>query len=144
MRHTIAAGTDSFFDCDLGTGARYAQLLRVTGSTLESIAFNTAVGPFTDSGGTIAANVAFVGSAVRGATTIEAWKNGVSGGSTATTGTPQTTTTTPLSLGALASVAANALLDGRIYGALMLGREFTTTERQNMESYMAVKSGVTL
>ena len=78
---------------DNGTPKRLAQFLRNGGSSaVQSIAFDNAGNPFTDSAGDPSTNQVLL-FAIRTATTIEIYLNDTSDGSTGTTGTPATFTT---------------------------------------------------
>jgi hypothetical protein len=108
-------GVQSVIDADDLSFSRVSQLLRNNAGALEVIAFNTAVGTATDSGGSITAATPVVVSEITTGTTTESFINGTgSGGSTGTSGTPQSGTAR-LTVGAF-DAGATAFLTGRVYG----------------------------
>lgn len=117
------------------TGARQAQYLVTSSATLQSIAFNTAGGPFTSSasGLTTAAHVV---SAIRGATSIMAALDGTNATSTTTSLTPSSFTT-PLSLVAV-NTSGGSNFNGLI-GDVVLTATATTSVKQKCEGFMAWK-----
>lgn len=137
-------GTQVILDADNTAAVRYAQMLRRSTTSAQAIAFNTAVGATSETMGTVGAVVPHYMSAIRSATALEGWLDGVSNGATAATGTPQTATR-PVTWGANragASGSLTAFLAGRIYGGLYIGRQFTPTERLSIDTIMKTKAGV--
>lgn len=142
-QNSSVTGVHSVVDTDsnAGAGTRHGQNLRQNGTALESIAFNTSNSAFTDAAsGTLAINTPVIGSAVRGATTVEAWCNGVSNGSTATTGTP-TAVSTRLSIASNGggAGAGTAWLAGGMSEVVSVPRALATYERELVEGYLAWK-----
>lgn len=137
---TIAAGTPCVFQCDNGAGKR--QDLRRNAGVLESVVLDTTPTAFVDSAASVTATEVCVLSATLGTgKLVECRKNGATNGTTAVSGTLNTGTNS-FFLGCRNSAAD--FLDGNFYGGIWLGREPTTTERANMESWCASKCGVTL
>lgn len=132
---------DAILNTDNGGGSRHAQQLRFSGnSTVQSIAFNTAPGAFTDGeGGT---NTGFqVLSAVRSAAAVQAWVNGTSGGSTATTGTPAAPSVAAW-LGMTSGASTSENLTGDIAEILYYNSALSTADRDAVESHLGAKYGI--
>jgi hypothetical protein len=138
-------GSRSLIDADNDNAAdRYAQFIKNNATTLEAIAFNTAASAFTDSGGLVEIGKPYYVTAMRSSSGVEVWKNGVSNGTTATTGTAESSSQA-VTIGANRSGAlgaAVAFFDGDLYGALYLGRLFTQTERVGVDAYLKAKVGL--
>lgn len=108
-------GVQSVIDADDLSFSRVSQLLRNNAGALEVIAFNTAVGTATDSGGSITAATPVVVSEITTGTTTESFISGTgSGGSTGTSGTPQSGTAR-LTIGSF-DAGGGSFLTGRVYG----------------------------
>jgi hypothetical protein len=127
----------------LSGSKRKAQLLRsVATGEGSSVAFNDSGTNFSDlSGVTPAANEVFVASARADSSGLECWVNRSSNGSTAITGT-LAAMATRLVLGARADI--RNYFNGQMFGAVVVNGSSTTAERNQLEDYIASKSGVTL
>lgn len=128
---------------DLSTGTRTIGALptiaifgRTSLTNFQAVAFDTTPTPFIDGPGafTVTLGVARVHSSVRSPTTLETWADGVSNGPLATTGTPNTSPSAILQVG-------TTLFVGDLAELIVYARALTTTERQQVESYLKAKWG---
>lgn len=125
----------SVVDCD--SNNRVAQALRVNSGSLESIAFATPVAAYTDAMPTVADNVTCIASSVRGLTTVEAWLNGVSNGSTSTLGI-NATASSRLMLGGN-DTFNNQWMAGQLGEVITYNSALSSTDRATVESYLITK-----
>jgi hypothetical protein len=105
-------------------------------------AFNTAFTSFDDFGGGVSADTFYLISAVRDGSSVETFLNGVSsGGSTATTGTPEPgVSATPLFLGSDSGRSfGTQRLIGDIAEVIGYPTALSSTDRQAVEAYLAAK-----
>jgi hypothetical protein len=138
-RPTTVSGARNIFDQTAG-GAQIAQYIRHNGTTVEAIAFSGG-SAFTDTvPSAVAANVAKCYSVTRSATAVEIWVDGVSNGPTVATGTPTVLANQALTIGANQS-AGFQFFQGDIAEVIAYNRVLTTTERQQVESYLKTKWG---
>lgn len=123
-----------------GATARMAQAIRCNALTVESVAFNVGSSAFTDAAGTaISASTFLCASAVRGASAVEARVNGSSNGSTATTSTPALGSAAVLGVG---GSGRGLGLVGDIAEVIVYSRALDSTERAQVEEYLATKWGL--
>lgn len=133
-------GTD-----DYTNPTRIAQFLRfnMTSGVIESIAFDTTPTAFADASASYAAGFnTMIG--LRGATSIEAYMNGGTNGSTSTTGTPETAADKLIvfSVRVGTSPALTETLTGDIGEVILYNRELTSSERAQLETYLNDKWAV--
>jgi hypothetical protein len=140
---TVAAGIATVVDADNEVGNRPPQMIRRSAADVQAIRIHGGV--VTDAAGaTLTANKSFMASAVQvGSTTIEAWVNGASDGSSALSGSSATRTST-LQVGAHLNVSVfSQYWNGLIAEVLVFDRALTTSERLALERHLIAKWGVT-
>lgn len=136
-----AASQAIIVDQDGASGtARVAQYIRTgTAGQLQAGAFNTASGnTFTGNGG-IASGIWHLMEIRRSPLLLEAFVDGISDGTTATTGTPRTTTG-PLAIGS--RVTGVNFTKGMIAEVLFFNRALAAHERRWVERYLMQKYGL--
>jgi hypothetical protein len=120
-----------------GVTARQAQAIRCNALTLESVGFNVAGSAVTDAAGTaLSASTFLCASAVRTTGAVESWVNGSSNGSTSIAGTPNLGAIAQLGIG---GSARNLGLTGDMGEAIIYSRDLNSTERGQVEAYLAAK-----
>ena len=141
VRFNSNTGVQHIIDADSNVG-RLAQILRNSAGILETIAFAVPLAVFADSGPAITAASNCVISQVCTGAAAEAFVNGAGNGATAMTGTPASMATA-FKLGASSQGGEYTLTagyyGGRNYGALIVGRALTATERAGLEGWLAGK-----
>lgn len=108
--------------------------------TAQLVAFNSVKGAFTDSQAITMTNLSIM-SGIRGSNYVQIWVNGVSDGSTATTGTPMTVTDYAeigQSLGTAFS-ATDQYLGGDICEVIIYTSALSDTDRSSVENYLNAK-----
>lgn len=108
--------------------------VRVNGGNAQCLAFDSVGSATTDSGSALVNNTPFVLIATITTTAVEIWVDNSSAGSTALTGTRQTNSA-QFYLGS--HVAFNAWLAGKIYGVVQGSGTLSSTDRGNLQTYMA-------
>lgn len=132
-----SSGVYMVLDQDPGSGTRLPQLLRMFSSKWESIAF-VGSGARTDPSATLFIAELEIISARADATSVEVWRDRTSNGSTATGGA--------LNTGSIAFRVSNSSsgFDGRMCEIVVYDSALSTSDREEVESYLADKWGVTL
>jgi hypothetical protein len=134
--------TYCLIDSDLVGTNRLSEVIRLDGLTPQSIAFNTAGDAFTDAGPDFSVSTPAALSSITAAATVEVFTDGVSGGSTAITGTMKTG---PAGVRIGANRTDVAHFVGRLYaGAVQIARAYTSDERAAVEAWIAERSGVVI
>lgn len=133
-----AAALGSVLDGDDGTN-RWAQHLRHNGGNLEALAFDSGDAAYTDMQAWTSTSFKVL-SAVRGASSVQAWVASTSDGSTATLNT-NNTDTTPLTIGSHAAIASQ-LWNGHILEVLLYNSALSAGNRGLVETYLATKWAV--
>lgn len=141
-----AANTGGFSIADQDNDAapnRTAQFLRTFNNNLESIAFNNTGSAFVDAGPSMGvANQSYIVSSTRTTTSVESFVNGVSNGSTAVTGTGNTTSAI-FSIGAY-NGGTLSHWPGDIAEVIIYNRNLTASERATVHSYLQDRYAVTV
>jgi hypothetical protein len=108
--------------------------LRTSSGQAQATSFDNGGGQTSDSAATLTAATPVVLIATITPTAVELWVDNVSDGSTALTGT-RTTASSRMYIGSL--VAAVNFLPGRIYGIVQGSGTLSSTNRANLQTYMA-------
>lgn len=135
-----------------GKTDRLGQLIRVAIdlSYHRAVAFDTSVNNYADNSGETVTDQTFtIFSAVRDTSTIEAFTNGNSDGSSAVSGTAETGGNSPLAIGVTARHLEDFLIAGNPhngYIAEIIGYEaaLTSSQRAGVESYLAARYGISI
>jgi hypothetical protein len=130
----VNTGTQSPIDAD--AAVRVSQLVRLNGGHVETIAFKNDGTPFTDSGPNIAATTSLVLSERTSTTTTEAYIGGTGNGSTAVSGTMQSSAV-QLAIGN--SPANGQPLNGRFYGGAVYKGVISAGDHTNLVNYLQAK-----
>ena len=136
------SGTKTGVDQDSAANPTRLFEIRHSNDIVQALAFNTASSAFiaASAAGTAVVGAGKVYSAVRGATSVQLWVDGVTAGPTTTTGTPAITNQYPFSLGGSRGAAGGAQYwFGSIAEVVVYSRALTTTERQQLETYLRTK-----
>lgn len=132
-------GIQSVIDADnFNASQRLSQLLRNNAGTAETIAFNNAVTPFTDSGLSITLGNKTVLSEITTTTTTEVFVGGTGNGFTAVSGT-LFNTATKLSVGCSNFASANQFFAGQFYNGMVLKGALNSTDHSNLVTYVNSK-----
>lgn len=132
FRLDVTTGVQNIVDGDDVT--RVSQLLRSNAGTPETIAFNTAVTPFTDSAAALSATTNTVLSEITNSTSTEVFVNGTGNGSTAVTGSLQAGSAR-MTIGGIGGGSAAQYLDGRVYGFAVWKGALGTADHASAVSY---------
>jgi len=138
LRQTTTGSTCAPFNA-MNVGNPVAQMLILGTGWLQAHAYNTADAMFQHEPGTIGVNTIACVSSLRTATTVDVRKNGVAGGTTATTGTPKATAVI-FNIGAAYNDSQNFV--GEFAEFFMYNRALNSTERANAEAYLKTKWGI--
>jgi hypothetical protein len=141
---TSLTGSQKIIDQDgLVAANRVANFIRLNGAAPTASAFNNVPTSFTDSAANLTISTAAVVVESTTPSAVEVWNNGASNGSTAVTGTLQTTAGL-VRLGARQPDASTEKYTGRLYAAVLLARALTAGERASLQTYLGTKNGVVL
>lgn len=123
-----------------GTPNNVAQFLYVESGTLTTLAWLSGGASLTQAfGGSIVSNTTYLVGAVNSASTLTAYRNGVSG-TPVSHGALTTASNSTYVLGGMSST--DDRLTGDIYEVVVFSNALTTTQRLHMENYLADKWGL--
>jgi hypothetical protein len=128
---SVAAGVQGILGADPGSGTRIAHFHRINGSVADSVALDTAVTGYTDTGATVTTASAQTIAEVTSTTAIECFVDNVSGGSTAIS-TALKTGATEAELGSF----VGAYFGGNWYGSFIYKGLMSSGDRSSAQTYM--------
>lgn len=135
-------GVHNILDQDNQSTQRIGQYLRINGSNLEALTFDTAVIAYTDTRGTVSTSTPFLASGVRNTSVIEAFIDGSGDGTTSVSGTAKTGSTN-ITVGSFANSALQ-VWDGAIAEILFYNAVLSSGDIAAVETYLANKWGLTI
>lgn len=118
---------------------RFSQIARTSAGTLNTTAFNTAGTSFQDNATTVVDNRRYLSSTIRRQNNVEIYLDGISNGSTATTGTPVSKS---IQLEVGCRLFPSEAFTGNLYEFSIYDRDCATFSRQTIENQISNYYGI--